>query len=247
MHKKISGVCLSFAIHLMAGDLSAGEVKAPTPATAKDTSKAMPKATAPTVAKDSAQTPVAKAAVVPKTAPQDSMRAAEGRMDSLRAARTKMKDSAKARVKAMQDTSKAGVMAKTGKDTAKPAAAAQVLKPEPVPMPKAPAPSVSARPECGVEKIAFGTGIENMELQGEAPSFPPGRAYAWSRLKCGWEPVKVRHAWYRDGKKAQDVPLSCRSGMGRVWSNAPVSPGRWKVEVLTETGDLMGSGEMTVE
>lgn len=152
---------------------------------------------------------------------------------------------AEAKAKHFADSVRAALAAKpVAKDTAKPAAT--VITPEPAKT----EPVAVAKPAqagCSVAKIAFGTAVENKELTGEAAELPAGRVHCWTRLACGSGAIKLSHVWYKDGVKTQTVSLSCQSGSGRVWSNAPVTAGKWKVEVVKESGESMGSGEFTVK
>jgi hypothetical protein len=196
------------------------------------------KAAAANAAKKSVDSAKAASEMAAKKTADSAKAMAKAKADSAKAAAVKVADSAKAAADA--------ALKKTKKDSVKPAPApakAEVV--EAVPEPKAP----PAPAGCGVAKIVFGTGIENREPQGEASEFEAGteRVHAWTRLACGSGPIQVQHVWYTEGPQTQDVALSCQSASGRVWSNAPVSAGKWKVEVLKETGESMGSGEFTVK
>ncbi len=108
----------------------------------------------------------------------------------------------------------------------------------------APAPVAKASASA---KIAFGTSVEDKEIQGEATEFAAGTVSTWSRLALGAGAVKVKHVWYKEGKMVKEIAMTSKSGTGRVWSNATVTAGKWKVEVVSEAGDIVASGEFTVK
>lgn len=103
-------------------------------------------------------------------------------------------------------------------------------------------------PSVTVEKMAIGTGIKDRELQGEAVTFDAaiGRIYCWTRLKGATLPAAVKHVWHLDGKKVFEISLPVNFPRTRTWSTKSVRPGAWKVEVLTESGEVLQSVEFTV-
>src|SRR3990172_3881762 len=107
-------------------------------------------------------------------------------------------------------------------------------------------PAVEEKPAagaCSVAKLVFAPKVENHEPVGEAFELPAasGKVYCWTRLACGAAPMKVKHIWYMDGKKICEIPLSLKSGAGRSASSKTIVPGRWKVEVAKESGEVIGS------
>ncbi len=112
-------------------------------------------------------------------------------------------------------------------------------------------PAVEEKPAtgCSVAKMVFAPKLENHEPVGEAAELPAssGHIYCWTKLACGGAAMKVKHVWYMDGKKICEIPLSLKSGVGRSASSKTVVPGQWKVEVARESGEVIGSGEVTVK
>ena len=113
-------------------------------------------------------------------------------------------------------------------------------------------PAVEEKPApgaCSVAKMVFAPKVENYEPVGEAAELPAssGKIYCWTRLSCGGAPMKVKHVWTMDGKKICEIPLSLKSGIGRSASAKTIVPGKWKVEVVRESGEVIGSGEVTVK
>ena len=100
-----------------------------------------------------------------------------------------------------------------------------------------------------VEKIALGTGVESRELVGEATEFDVavGRIYCWTKINSQNVPTTIKHVWYTDGEQAAEVPLNINYPSTRTWSSKAVSAGRWRVEVVGETGEVLASTDFTVK
>jgi hypothetical protein len=142
------------------------------------------------------------------------------------------KDSVKTAVKAAKDSVKA--VMKAPKDSAK-----LMIKPAVVPA-----------PVCSVARIAFAMRIdENRETIGEAKAFPAAvkQIYCWSQLDCGNKPVTVKHVWYKDGRKMDAITIAAKSGHSRVASRKTIVAGAWKVEVVKDSAQVIGSGEVTIK
>lgn len=111
--------------------------------------------------------------------------------------------------------------------------------------PKAPAPET---PAIKVERLAAATGIADRDPAGEALVFPAGtpRVYIWTRISAKKAPVKIRHVYYLEGKKAAEAELAVNSTYYRCWSVKAVKPGRWKVDVTDEAGAVLSSIDFSV-
>jgi hypothetical protein len=100
-----------------------------------------------------------------------------------------------------------------------------------------------------VEKIAVGTGVESRELVGEAAEFDvsAGRIFCWMRISAQDVPTTIKHVWYADGQQAAEVPLNISYPSMRTWSSKAIWAGKWKVEVVSEKGDVLASTDFTVK
>ena len=99
-----------------------------------------------------------------------------------------------------------------------------------------------------VEKIALGTGVESRELVGEATEFDVsvGRVYCWTKITSQNVPTTIKHVWYTDEKEAAEVTLNVQYPSTRTWSSKTIGPGVWRVEVVSETGEVLASTGFTV-
>lgn len=102
---------------------------------------------------------------------------------------------------------------------------------------------------CFVDSIVFAKGVESKEPAGVGKEFESslGKVYCWTRLSAKTLPVTVKHVWYKGSEKVLEVPLTLKYTSGRFWSNKNIIPGAWKVEVVSETGEVLGSGSFTVK
>ena len=100
-----------------------------------------------------------------------------------------------------------------------------------------------------VEKFALGTGVESRELVGEATEFDVsvGRIYCWTRIISQNVPATVKHVWYADKEQVAEVPLNINYPSTRTWSSKAISAGKWRVEVVSETGEILASTDFTVK
>lgn len=100
-----------------------------------------------------------------------------------------------------------------------------------------------------VEKIALGIGVESRELVGEATEFDvsAGRIYCWTKINSQIVPTTITHVWYADEEQAAEVPLNINYPSMRTWSSKAIWTGKWRVEVVSETGEVLASTDFTVK
>jgi len=100
-----------------------------------------------------------------------------------------------------------------------------------------------------VDELALGTGVESRQLVGEAIEFDvaAGRVYCWTKIVSQNVPTTITHVWYADGEKAAEVPLTINYPTTRTWSSKAIWAGKWKVEVVSERGEVLDSRNFTVK
>jgi Protein of unknown function (DUF2914) len=115
--------------------------------------------------------------------------------------------------------------------------------------PKAPEQQPPAPNLVQVEKVALGTGLESRELVGEATEFDVsvGRIYCWTRINSQNVPATITHVWYADEQPAAEVPLNINYPSMRTWSSKAIWAGKWRVEVVSETGEVLAATDFTVK
>ena len=132
------------------------------------------------------------------------------------------------------------------------AVAAWSQAPVAVPAPATPAPQTPAEKQPAasvvkIEKLVVATGVENREATGAAASFGAdvGLVYCWTKLSVDTPPAKIKYVWSMGGQKVSEYDMEIKAA-GRWWASKKVTPGSWKVEVLSESGEALGSAEFTV-
>jgi len=117
----------------------------------------------------------------------------------------------------------------------------------PAPAPQTPAAAQPAAVVVKVEKLVVATGVENREATGAAASFGAdvGLVYCWTKLSVDTPPAKIKYVWSMGGQKVSEYAMEIKAA-GRWWASKKVTPGSWKVEVLSENGEALGSADFTV-
>lgn len=113
-----------------------------------------------------------------------------------------------------------------------------------------PATTQQATPKLTAE-IAFGTGVEERALVGEATDFPAdvGKVYCWTKVTGADSSMAINHLWFHDGQKMASVSLSVQQSPWRTWSYKTILPewtGDWKVVVADDQGVEITSASFTV-
>ena len=100
-----------------------------------------------------------------------------------------------------------------------------------------------------VDSMVFAKAVESREPIGVSKEFEGSvaKVFCWTKLSTQAHPVTVRHVWYKDGQKLLEVPLDLKHDSGRYWSVKNITPGKWKVEVVSDTGEVLSSGGFTVK
>ncbi|MED5526213.1 MAG: DUF2914 domain-containing protein [Pseudomonadota bacterium] len=57
---------------------------------------------------------------------------------------------------------------------------------------------------------------------------------------------KIHHRWYLNGQLQSDVALPVGANHWRTWSQKHVQPGQWRLEVLSEDGQLLYERDLTL-
>jgi len=116
----------------------------------------------------------------------------------------------------------------------------------------APAPA-AARATASAIVVAdakIGTGVESLQIVGDAASFPStvGKVFCWTKVTGGAD-QSITHAWYRDGQKMSEVALPLRFNSVRTYSYKTITPdmkGAWKVEILGPDGASLKTVEFQI-
>ena len=78
-------------------------------------------------------------------------------------------------------------------------------------------------------------------------SFPwtTEKVYIWSMIECKQPPASIRHTYYFEGQKVNDIVLKVKSPQWRTWSYKTLLEkrwiGQWKVDITSVEGELLQS------
>jgi len=98
-----------------------------------------------------------------------------------------------------------------------------------------------------IEKMVTAAGVENRDATGEATDFAAGtdKVYCWMKIS-GPVDSAVKHIWYADGKKVDEIALTLKYATMRTWTIKTVWAGSWKVEAVDANGNVLKTAEFTV-
>jgi hypothetical protein len=89
--------------------------------------------------------------------------------------------------------------------------------------------------------------VINKNPAGPSDSFPwsTEKVYIWTMIECDRPPSSIRHTYYFEGQKINDVELKIKSPQWRTWSYKTLLDkryiGQWKVDIASDEGELLQS------
>jgi hypothetical protein len=103
-----------------------------------------------------------------------------------------------------------------------------------------------------VDQMDFCTAVEEREPVGVDTVFSADveRIFCFTKISGVEEATTVSHVWYHGDKEMARLELSVKADGWRTWSSKRIVPewtGSWRVEVLSETGDLLLSKSFIVQ
>ena len=109
--------------------------------------------------------------------------------------------------------------------------------------------SAASAKVCSVDSLVFATAVASRVPSGTATEFEAtvGKVFCWTRLSAKQMPLTIKYVWYNGDQKVGEVPITLKVESGRFWTNKTVASGTWKVEVQSDSGVVLGSGNFTVK
>jgi cytoskeletal protein RodZ len=94
--------------------------------------------------------------------------------------------------------------------------------------------------------------VATSEIKSKNPANPSNsfqwtteKVYIWSMIECQLPPATIRHTYYFNGQKVNDVELKIKSPQWRTWSYKTLLNkryiGHWKVDIFSDGGKLLQS------
>ena len=97
-----------------------------------------------------------------------------------------------------------------------------------------------------IQKMVFCTGVKDRQPVGADTVFSNTveRIYCLTRVVGAKDTTSVTHVWYRGDKEMARVKLPVKSASWRTWSSKRIWEkwtGKWRVDVVGEGGEVVGS------
>jgi len=107
-------------------------------------------------------------------------------------------------------------------------------------------------PRLNVEDIRICTSVEDRQPVGADTSFAGGvgQLYCFTKLSGEQDSATIYHAWYYYDKEMLKVELNTKAKVWRTWSSKKIPDtytGKWRVDVVSSDGGVLGSIEFTVK
>ncbi len=111
------------------------------------------------------------------------------------------------------------------------------------------APSAYAEGDLVVQDLILSHGVYEREPADIAKSFEPSdeRAYAFARISNAGPLTNVSFVWHYGSNIHAIVDLNVGTSQGwRTWSSAKLKSGDWRIELVTEEGEVLAERAFTV-
>ncbi len=111
------------------------------------------------------------------------------------------------------------------------------------------APSAYAEGDLVVQDLILSHGVYEREQTDIAKSFEPSdeRAYAFARISNAGPLTNVSFVWHYGSNIHAIVDLNVGTSQGwRTWSSAKLKSGDWRIELVTEEGEVLAERAFTV-
>ena len=115
-----------------------------------------------------------------------------------------------------------------------------------------PAAPAAQAPGLSVARAALAARIADREPQETAESFAPTiqTVYYFTEVHGAENPTSITHRWSYKDEVMAEVKLPVGGSPWRTWSSKTIQPewtGTWKVEAVTETGQVVSSKIFTIQ
>ena len=102
-----------------------------------------------------------------------------------------------------------------------------------------------------IDEIKICRGIIGKQPMGSGTVFPDttNRLYCFTAVNAANPPSKISHIWFHRNNKLAEIVLDVQQESWRTWSSKRIIPqwkGPWRVEILDESGLLIGKMEFEV-
>jgi len=77
-----------------------------------------------------------------------------------------------------------------------------------------------------------------------------GQLYCYTKVTGAGESAKLSHVWYHNNQEMARVDLNVMADTWRTWSSKKIAEewtGKWRVDVVSESGEILKSMAFTVQ
>ena len=106
-----------------------------------------------------------------------------------------------------------------------------------------------AMAEMSVSEIVLTSGVTDREPIDTVSTFSAadGKAFVFARIKNSEAPAKLTFVWYLDDVERARVPMNIgTSSRWRTWSSSNIGPGKWRVDLVDESGAVLAQKSFSV-
>ncbi len=103
-----------------------------------------------------------------------------------------------------------------------------------------------------VDEMVICTSLEERQPVGADTAFAKtvGQLYCYTKISGSVDTTTVSHVWYFAGEEKARVELSVKAKKWRTWSSKRIVEewaGKWKVDVVSASGNILKSKEFVVK
>lgn len=107
-------------------------------------------------------------------------------------------------------------------------------------------------PTVNVEDIQICAFVEDRQPVESDTSFTNevGQLYCFTKVNGDQDSTLISHVWYYNDKEVTNVELKVKSKAWRTWSSKKIAAdliGKWRVDVLSSTGEVLASKKFIVK
>jgi hypothetical protein len=103
-----------------------------------------------------------------------------------------------------------------------------------------------------VVEMMICTGVQDRVPVGTDTMFlkTVGQLYCYTKVTGAGESAKLSHVWYHNDQEMARVDLNIMADTWRTWSSKKIAEewtGKWRVDVVSESGEVLKSISFTVQ
>ena len=103
-----------------------------------------------------------------------------------------------------------------------------------------------------IEKLVICTSIEDRQPVGVDSTFSKdvGKLYCFSNITGAEKQCSISQVWYYKDEQMANIKLNVKAKTWRTWSSKKIvsfATGQWRVDIVSEKGDVLASKKFTIE